>query len=168
MDSSPDSTDSLSPKEAPHPYPSPPTSISGRQKSADERELEQLSHTLSVLLIQQQWDHPMLEQYYSAQMKAYWDEIPTASNRDDYLGGMQKAILASPRYSMEVLNTCAAIEPDGRSATSWVTTVVRDLPFPNQGGMARETVVRSTWRKTTSGWKIIKNVHTPGAGPAFA
>jgi hypothetical protein len=121
-------------------------------RAEEVAEVESIAAQLASAMSQYRWDDPLLSKHLSPQLRTQWDDILTIPTREAYLQH-SRAIHEEYGYGFEILNMSTVVHNGGRSATQWLTAIIRGLPFENRSPMvARETVARLSWRKRNGVW----------------
>ncbi|KAK3636962.1 hypothetical protein LTR56_012622 [Elasticomyces elasticus] len=130
--------------------------------------IEHLSRQLAVLVHERRYLDPLLLRHIDPNILASFEDCPESTTSTEYLGTLAAAAIVNPKYALEVLNTCSAVDKVGGIGTVWVTIIVSFLPKVHFRNVSRETVVRLDWRMTERGWVCVRHTGIRGSALTYA
>ncbi|KAK3616749.1 hypothetical protein LTR56_025741 [Elasticomyces elasticus] len=111
-------------------------SFEGLTINPSDPAIEDLSRQLAVLVHERRYLDPLLLRHIDPNILASFEDFPESTTSTEYLGTLAAAAIVNPKYALEVLNTCSAVDKVGGIGTVWVTMIISFLPknhFRNAG-----------------------------------
>ncbi|KAK5687151.1 hypothetical protein LTS10_001289 [Elasticomyces elasticus] len=140
----------------------------GLTSNSSDSAIEDLSRQLAVLVHERRYLDPLLLRHIDPNMTASFEDFPESTTSTEYLGTLAAAAIVNPKYALEVLNTCSAVDRIGGIRTVWVTMITSFLPKDHFRNVHRETVVRLDWRRGERGWVCVRHTGIRGSALTYA
>ncbi|KAK5745025.1 hypothetical protein LTR17_001776 [Elasticomyces elasticus] len=130
-------------------------SVDGLTINPSDSAIEDLSRQLAMLVHERRYLDPLLLRHIDPNILASFEDFPESTTSTEYLGTLAAAAIVNPKYALEVMNTCSAVDKIAGIGTVWVTMIISFLPKRHFRNVHRETVVRLDWRRMERGWIAV-------------
>ncbi|KAF2161013.1 hypothetical protein M409DRAFT_28620 [Zasmidium cellare ATCC 36951] len=115
-----------------------------------------LSHQILRLIYNERdFTHPLLQKHICPTLSSTHDPDPDFPNKshadlDSHVAEWVQTLKANPSFDVQILDTVAEVQENGRRARTWSLKRVVGLP----GGLCKESVSCGKWERRGSTWVI--------------
>jgi hypothetical protein len=132
-------------------------------KLSTEDQLIKISTVFLRLISAQKFDSQVFRRFLSSNFRVSTEHIRTDSSVDEYFKTLKKMTMGQRTYTIEVMNSCADIEPAIGHAVVWATVRGTGIPY-NELGQESVSRIQWTYKGGNMGWLCAGHVSLRGPG----